>query len=97
MAIKSFGQRRRPRGALLASVLLAHCAAVGRAGTPNSWSTVALSGDVPGRLRYPGTAEAWGLVCVFGGDRSGDRGYNNRLTEIDPATAVPCPESPGTT
>ena len=60
MAIKSFGQRRRPRGALLASVLLAHCAAVGRAGTPNSWSTVALSGDVPGGLYGHGTAEAGG-------------------------------------
>ena len=40
-------QRRRPRGALLAGALLAHCAAVGHAGTPNAWSTVALSGDVP--------------------------------------------------
>ena len=39
--------RRRPRGALLVFALLAHCAAVGHAGTPNAWSTVALSGDVP--------------------------------------------------
>ena len=34
--------RRRPRGALLAGALLAHCAAVGHAGTPNAWSTVCL-------------------------------------------------------
>ena len=84
-------RRRRPRESLLASVLLAHCAAVGHAGTPNAWSTVALSGDVPGRLGGHGTAEAGGLVYVFGGHRSGDSGsyyYNNRLTEIDPATGV---------
>ena len=37
-------RRRRPRGALLAGALLAHCAAVAHAGTPNAWSTVALSG-----------------------------------------------------
>ena len=40
-------RHRRPRGALLAGALLAHRAAVGHAGTPNAWSTVALSGDVP--------------------------------------------------
>ena len=63
--------RRRPRGALLAGALLAHCAAVGHAGTPNAWSTVALSGDVPGGLSGHGTAEVGGLVtarvCVWGG------------------------------
>ena len=80
--------RRRPRGALLAGALLAHCAAVGHAGTPNAWSTVALSGDVPGELYRHGTAEAGGLVYVFGGWRSGDGVENNRLTEIDPATGV---------
>ena len=80
-------RRRRPRGALLAGALLAHRAAVGHAGTPNAWSTVALSGDVPGRLWGHGTAEAGGLVYVFGGVSSSD-GYNNRLTEIDPATGV---------
>ena len=40
-------RQRRLCGALLVFALLAHCAAVGHAGTPNAWSTVALSGDVP--------------------------------------------------
>ena len=75
------------RAALLAGVLIAHCTAVGRAGTPNAWSAVDLSGDVPGRLRGHGTAEAGGLLYVFGGN-SNDIGRNNRLTEIDPATGV---------
>ena len=35
--------------ALLVAVLLVLWSAVGQAGTPNAWSTVALSGDVPGR------------------------------------------------
>ena len=86
------GAKRRGRGrgwcgALLASVLLAHCAAVSHAGTPNAWSTVALSGDVPGELRDHGTAEAGGLLYVFGG-WSSSNGYNNHLTEIDTATGV---------
>ena len=76
-------RQRRPCGALLVFALLAHCAAVGHAGTPNAWSTVALSGDVPGRLYAHGTAEAGGVVYVFGGFY-----YNNRLTQIDPATGV---------
>ena len=64
------------RAALLAGVLIAHCTAVGRAGTPNAWSAVDLSGDVPGRLRGHGTAEAGGLLYVFGGN-SNDIGRNN--------------------
>ena len=92
-AIKNFGQRRRPRGTLLASVLLAHCAAVGRAGTPNSWSTVALSdsGACPGKLVFSGTAASKGLVYVFGGKPDGlnsNVDSTNWLTEIDPATGV---------
>ena len=66
------GAKRRGRGwsgALLAGVLLAHSAAVGNAGTPNanSWSTVALSGDVPGALFDHGVAAAGLLMYVFGG------------------------------
>ena len=42
--------------AMLVAVLLVLWSAVGQAGTPNAWSTVALSGDVPGRLYAHGTA-----------------------------------------
>ena len=67
MGAKRRGRGRGWCGALLAGVLLAQCVAVGRAGTPNAWSTVALSGDVPGPLRSHGTAEAGGLLYVFWG------------------------------
>ena len=77
--------RRLRRGALLAGVLLAHCAGLSHAGTPNSWSTVALSGDVPGELSGElyghGTAEAGGLVYVFGGAIA-PFNWNHHLTEI---------------
>ena len=71
-AARSAGQRPRwrARGALLAGALLAHCAAVGRAGTPNAWSTVALSGDVPGGLQGHGTAQA-GVFSMCSGDMMG--------------------------
>ena len=71
---------------MLVAVLLVLWSAVGQAGTPNAWSTVALSGDVPGGLQGHGTAQAGGLFYVFGGHDGS--GYNNRLTKIDPATGV---------
>ena len=72
--------------ALLVIALLACSPVVGRAGTPNAWSAIALSGECPGKRGRHGTAFEGGLIYVFGGDSSSD--YTDRLISIDPATGA---------
>ena len=88
-------RRRGRRGALLASVLLAHCAAVGRAGTPNAWSTVAqLPRHIPReRDRGPGVGRAG---VADGRAVRKEREYKERGTQtpLPPPRARWC-EGPG--
>jgi len=70
---------RGPRGwsspglwALAMLSLVASCAAARASQAPNSWSEIALSGQVPGSRRWHGVAAARGLVYVYGGQSYGE-------------------------